>query len=135
VFRNAVAVVPLILSKDAAGSAVLIQTKGPLGYLVTNQHVVKSPFVDANGRPVVVAIFYDARLARDVLDFARVDACLTGHDQTSWCGVVRDATRYCAVIRSDVGTLLLLSCRMFPPGRGQFRRVSLAMSIRATRWV
>src|SRR5262245_7559738 len=90
VFSNAVAAVPLIVSNDSVGSAVLVHTTGPAGFLVTNRHVVASPFVSKDGTPFVIAMFHDPRLARDVLDEARVWACLEGRDQTQWCATLKD---------------------------------------------
>ena len=92
VFSSAVQAVPLIVNRDGTGSAVLYQKTLEGGLLVTNYHVVTPPFVDADGRtPVVAVLFYDPRLARDVVDADRVLSCLRGLDLTPWCSVLNSA--------------------------------------------
>jgi S1-C subfamily serine protease len=120
VFRNAVSAVPLVISKNGVGSSVLVQTTGSKGYVITNHHVVAPPFLATDGTPYVIAIFHDRELARDILDIARVDACLSRRDQTPWCEALWRATRYCPLIRLDADRdLALVEVPNLPPGARQ----------------
>lgn len=119
VFRNVAPSVPLILAKDSVGSSAVVLKRGTTAFLVTNYHVVKSPFVVKDGEPFVVAVFYDPRLARDVLDRSRVSRCLLDLDSTPWCGVLKESTHFPDVIAVDrERDLALLRLWNAPGGSG-----------------
>ncbi len=117
VFRNAAPAVPLIISREGVGSSVLIKRDGLSGLVVTNYHVVNPAFRNADGTAFVLAIFYEPRLARDVLDESRVIGCLTSRDTTPWCELLRKVTRLAVVVASDPDRdLALLTISKVPDG-------------------
>jgi S1-C subfamily serine protease len=70
--------------------------------LVTNHHVVESPFFDEERKArFVVLVFYDSQLERAVFDEARVGQCLRAPDRSAWCLTLRSVTRAGVIVATD----------------------------------
>jgi S1-C subfamily serine protease len=110
-FKDTVGAVPLVISTDGVGSSVVVHvdTEKRAGLLVTNEHVVVAPFLsDDKKTRFVVLLFYEASLATNVFDRARVVRCLSTPDASPWCSVLRSVTRVGVVVANDPGRDLAL---------------------------
>jgi S1-C subfamily serine protease len=104
IFRDSVSAVPLVIAQDAIGSSVVVHVdrKTSTALLVTNHHVVESPFVnEKNGTRFVVLVFYESALAAAVFDRSRVAHCLTTPDASAWCSTLLGVTRAGVIVASD----------------------------------
>jgi S1-C subfamily serine protease len=104
IFRDTVAAVPLVITKDSIGSSVVVQVdrQSGTGLLVTNHHVVTSPFFDeGETRRFAVLVFYQPSLATTVFDAPRVAQCLSTSESSPWCSTLRSATRVGFILATD----------------------------------
>src|SRR5262245_28190562 len=79
IFRDTASAVPLVISKQGIGSAVLIAKDSKTGtaFFVTNEHVVASPFEEARTNVrFVVLLLYEPTLAKTVFDQSWIAACV-----------------------------------------------------------
>jgi len=104
VFQDSVSAVPLVIAQDATGSAVVVRidSQTNTALVVTNQHVVESPFI-TEGKNIrfVMLVFYEPALATTVLDLSRVAQCLTTQEGSAWCSTLRGVTRVGVIVGSD----------------------------------
>lgn len=103
-FRETVAAVPLVIASDGIGSSVVVHVdrQRDFALLVTNKHVVSSPFADEEKKvQFVILIFYEPILARTVFDRPRVAQCFTGRERSGWCSSLRSVTRVGTLVASD----------------------------------
>jgi S1-C subfamily serine protease len=103
-FRETVSAVPLVIARDGIGSSAVVRVDRSTGaaLLVTNHHVVESPFVSEDkSRRFVVVVFHEPSLATTVFDYERVTQCLVSSDRSSWCSTLRGVTRLGAIVASD----------------------------------
>src|SRR5262249_31032403 len=110
VFAGAVQAVPFIITEDRLSSGVVIRgCHRTLGArVVTNHHVVASPFRDKEGSPFVALVFYDAMLADEQFDGDRVANCLLAGTASTWCQTFRRVVRIGYVVAVDPGRDLAL---------------------------
>ncbi len=104
VFRESVAAVPLVITKDSIGSSVIVRIDRQTGaaLLVTNHHVVTSPFFHEEKKTrFAVLVFYEPGLATTVYDDSRVAQCLTTADRSAWCSTLRSVTRVGVIVAAD----------------------------------
>jgi S1-C subfamily serine protease len=117
-FRESVSAVPLVIAKDGTGSSVVVSVdrQKRTGLLVTNHHVVESPFFDEDSKArFVVLLFYESTLARTVFDQARVAQCLTTPDGSAWCSTLRGVTRAGVIVATDPNRdLALIAVQSIP---------------------
>jgi len=117
-FRDTVAAVPLVITKDSIGSSVVVQVdrQSGNGLLLTNHHVVASPFFDeSKSRSFAVLVFYQPSLATTVFDAPRVAQCLATSESSPFCSTLRSATRVGVVVATDPARdLALLVIRGVP---------------------
>lgn len=119
IYRGAAPAVPLVISPDGIGSAVVITVNAAegSGWVITNHHVVKTPFRDKAGRPWVLLLFYDPQLASEPFDAEGVVRCANGRDTAGWCRVLLRAMRIGYVLGTDPDRdLALLHVPLFPVG-------------------
>jgi S1-C subfamily serine protease len=104
VFHETASAVPLVITKESIGSSVVIRAdrKTDAALLVTNHHVVTSPFFNEEKKTrFVVLVFYEPALAKTVFDGPRVAQCLTTADRSAWCSILRSVTRLGVILASD----------------------------------
>lgn len=104
VFRDTVGAVPLVITTDSIGSSVVVRVDRRTGtaLLVTNHHVVTSPFLDQEkGTRFAALVFYDPALARTVYDESRLAQCLKPTERSSWCLTLRGLVRVGVIVRTD----------------------------------
>jgi S1-C subfamily serine protease len=119
VFAGAVQAVPFIITENSLGSGVVVDANPNTleGRVVTNHHVVASPFRDKEGSPFVVLVFYDALLADEQFENDRVANCLLTQTASTWCQTFRRVVRIGYVVAIDPGRdLALVSSVSTPPG-------------------
>jgi S1-C subfamily serine protease len=104
VFRDTVGAVPLVITKDSIGSSAVVRLDRKTGtaILVTNHHVVSSPFITEDKKtPFVVLVFYEPGLATTTFDEPRIARCLTTADKSPWCSTLRSVTRVAVIGATD----------------------------------
>lgn len=118
VFRDSVAAVPLVITKDSIGSSVVVRAERQTGtgLVVTNHHVITSPFLNEEKKVrFAVLVFYEPALATTVFDESRVAQCLTTADRSAWCSTLRGVTRAGVIVAVDPSRdLALLAVRDVP---------------------
>jgi S1-C subfamily serine protease len=103
IFTKYVTSVPLVISADATGSSAVLRTNLPESttLVVTNNHVVDSPFANNKGQRFVLLVFYDSQLASEPFDHERVRSCMRTQAASGWCRTFQQAVRPALVIGTD----------------------------------
>jgi len=119
VFQQTVGTVPLVISTDALGSGIVVGVNDTdnSAWVITNHHVVKSPFQTDKGVPFVLLLFYDRELAAERFNVQQLKGCLEGADQGPWCTAVTRSRRLAVVRGIDPDRdLALLAVSNLSPG-------------------
>jgi S1-C subfamily serine protease len=111
VFSKSVRSVPFVISGRGSGSSVVIRTiaNDSTAWVVTNEHVVGSPFRDERGRAFVLVVFYDPQLVSEPFNRDRIRTCQRyQQDSTGWCKAFQQSVRPAAIAGVDVARDLAL---------------------------